>query len=549
MKIVSDMQTKHTQKEIRKILEKATVVLRIGDSDMPNGTGWLFSSRGYILTAGHVLKNAPDDMMLIDECSICFNWDKSKGQENDWIKAKLCFGINNEDKMLDYAILKIMPEKKPEDCFPIPIWTGDYPYDMKCSVLGYHAKEERIVFLTDVMVTGDSGKKYLRLEDQSLTEGFSGSAIFAISDTIFGVLGIQVARYEAGTQGHVEIDTRFGLPLNRIIEHWPPFEDLLITGGVAASEINEPLIVSIYIDDLSVVQRPSQIDLHKFKMEIHNRISALTKGEVKEDLLRCDLLKRLGGLPIAKDICYMGLLFLWLTAELERSKKIIVRLRKVYILIQAILRDSLFHYKLLLGGKYNAVNYYLLKSIETNIDKLYKEAYSTIYDNSKSQNIEFVEDDRLTHYLKLRTGLSEDQVNQFTLSLKTVKSIVAAIPSDLDTDNPDHTKDKWEKYLENKGDGLCSPLDTLSRFTHIQKGIERTLNGLIDDTMTHLRDAFAVVDEIVDGEVKKAKLIQQVPLEDVVLEAILKLPQNSTGPKPWLRAWPTDISLELGITE
>ena len=481
--------------------------------------------------------------MLADECSVCFNWDGTKDTDNIWIPAKCCAGLHREDLMLDYAVLKVSPENVPEGCFPLPVWADDWPYDTKCSVLGYHAEERQMVFLTDVTVKGDCAEKYLRLENQSLIEGFSGSAIFAMTDKLCGVLAIQVARYETKTQERVEIDTRFALPIDRIIKCWPPFDDLLITGGVAASEKNEPLVAAMYSDDFSVVQAPSRAKTQRFIRDVHGRISALTKGEVQQDLLRCNLLKRLGGLPVTKDICYVGLLFLWLTAELKRSKTVVSRLRNIYARVQAIQRDALFHYQLLREKNYNAVDYEPLKSIESNIETLREESFSPLYDDPDSLEAEHDKDARLDHYLRLRTGLGEAEVSKFTSSLRTVKDVLAAIPNDYDPENPKYTRVQWEKYLKNKGDGLYNALKKLSELVNVQEGLERTLDGLIDETRDHLRDAFAVADEIVGGQTKKAKLTLQVPLEDVVLNAILNLPQNSIGKYPFLRAWRTDISI------
>ncbi len=534
-----------TLNEIREILEKATVVIRLGDNSMPKGTGWLFSSRGYILTAGHVLKETYKDPELVEECNVCFSWKKTASQNNIWIKAKLCSGIHHEDLMLDYAVLKVSTEELPEGSFSLLIWADRWPYDAKCSVLGYHAATQKMNYLTNVIVSGDIGTEYLRLSNQSLIEGFSGSAIFAITNRLCGVLAIQVARYNVDKQKHIEVDTRFALPLNRIIEHWPPFEDLLITGGISAREKNEPLVTALYSDNFSVVQIPSQVKTQEFANEVIGRISALTTGKVQQDLLSCDLLKRLGGLPIAKDICYVGLLFLWLTAELKRSKTIVSRLRKVYAHIQAIQRDALFHYQLLREKNYNAVDYELLKSIKSNIETLLDESFLQRYDDPDSLEIEQGKYARINmlYYLSLRTGLDETEVGKFMLSLETVKNVLATVPDIYDPKDPKYSRVKWEKYLREKGDGLYNPLQELSGLIHIQEGLERTLNGLIDETRNHLRDAFTVTNDIFGDKAKEAKLKVQVPLEDVVLSAILNLPQNTTDQNPPLRGWRTNISI------
>ena len=186
---------------VEKIRPAIVAILKEG---RPDGTGFLATSDGHVITAYHVIQGLPRDRIIVE----MYNGEQ--------LPAKLIENYSRDEKYLDFAILKI--DNKKTCCLPLGT---DFKQDDPWTTIGY----ELLKTYKDQPHTGkiigrakrsDENIYFINLvADKPMKGGMSGSPLFnKKNNRVVGV--IEESRdHEA-----------MALPIENIYEIWPELRDL-----------------------------------------------------------------------------------------------------------------------------------------------------------------------------------------------------------------------------------------------------------------------------------------------------------------------------------
>lgn len=194
------------------------------------GTAWLFSHEGYLLTAGHVLgKQNP-----VEELQVRFSEDTPRRA------YKIQWGYQKE-MGIDFAIVKI--DDLPTDRMPLPISlaqqiSGDFKLHGYGKSL-FDRSGGKGEFISPFDPQNTRSNRLFQLRSQELGEGgYSGGAVY--SDQLRAVVAVQVEATRANTGAGR--DTILAMPLYRIVPHWAQLQEIAERGQpttITSSDILE----------------------------------------------------------------------------------------------------------------------------------------------------------------------------------------------------------------------------------------------------------------------------------------------------------------------
>ena len=195
--------------EVGDLLTQATcAVLETaqGDHGSAIGTAWLAKDDGYLLTAGHVVKD------LFDEGEV---WLRFPDTDQDERATFAVNPVHDKQAALDFAVLKL---DLPNGRTPLPftlVSRADGPVRARGyggNLPGAQSGGDGILAPAgNYMRGGQSWAYYFQYATTNLAaKGFSGAAIY--SDVAGAVIGLQVTE-EGGRQA-------FAMPLARIADYW-----------------------------------------------------------------------------------------------------------------------------------------------------------------------------------------------------------------------------------------------------------------------------------------------------------------------------------------
>lgn len=190
---------------IDKIRPAIVAILR---DDGPNGTGFLVTSDGYIITAYHVIKELPADNILVET---------SAGEK---YQTALIEEYSNKEDSLDFAILKI---KEDENFYCLPLKIGFKEGD-QWTTFGYESIKNYKGVPNAGKILGraersDDVKNYFIniIAYKPVKGGMSGAPLFSkINNAVIGVI----------EEGRKESNEAMALPIEKILETWPELKTL-----------------------------------------------------------------------------------------------------------------------------------------------------------------------------------------------------------------------------------------------------------------------------------------------------------------------------------
>ena len=154
-------------------------IVAILDDDSPNGTGFLVTSDGYVITAYHVIEELKTDNIMLET---------SDGKK---YASELIGDHSHKEESLDFAILKIKEDKK----FHYLPLKKDFKQDDRWTTLGY----ELLKNYSGVPHTGkivgpakrsDGDIYFIKLNaDNPIKGGVSGAPLFSkVNNAVVGVI-------------------------------------------------------------------------------------------------------------------------------------------------------------------------------------------------------------------------------------------------------------------------------------------------------------------------------------------------------------------------
>ncbi|MFG3558671.1 trypsin-like peptidase domain-containing protein [Micromonospora sp. NPDC047557] len=191
------------------LLTTAVCGISIGDRPV-SGTGWLASSAGVVLTAGHLLSDGGDV------------WVTFPGQPP--LPARVLLAAHRAAEGVDFAVLEVDPA--PRRVAPFPVALVHSPRGSFTSA-GYGVTLRSISAGAGEIIGpfdphNDAGFRLFRCRSPELAEpGYSGAPI--LSDELGAVVGIQI---EAVTTSRGARDTVLAMPLYRVASAWNRLEEI-----------------------------------------------------------------------------------------------------------------------------------------------------------------------------------------------------------------------------------------------------------------------------------------------------------------------------------
>jgi hypothetical protein len=479
------------------------------------GTAFLISPRGYLLTAGHLIQPRSQQGHVTVK-------DSQNGKP---LGARVVRRIFDASTQLDYAVLIV--EGAHLSAEPLPL----YPHESKSKtghahVCGLNPDARDVEFVPSVPYKGSLGNKkslLLRLESENIIDGYSGAAAFDEKrEDVFAVL-------VAGL--HCTRSVHYALPIHRIAEDWPPLLDILANDGSLVPA--EGQTCEQMLEEHRFVQEGEVLD-EALVNAILERVSALTgPKELSDDHLKCARSSRGGRYTRSGRLCSVGLVSLWLTAELKRSKTITERVRKCISFLKPIFETIEIVYPRISAEKLQVVpcaSFMLIKEKIKGLEGVFTRSLDSKKDEDEAHATPWY--GRLARFLERRCGLGAEQMMDFGKLLETTKLNLESIPPEYE--KIEHAQNlAWKKFLEIHRVSLAPNLLGFLSQSQVLRNLESVLDGLIRDTRHRLCNAFSVVGE-------KPPFPPGRPIELVIRDAALSLPQNSEE-SPTLNAWPAKL--------
>ncbi len=199
-------------------MQQSSCKVIVNDGDV-EGTGWLCSNCGHIITAGHLFvedKQMLDSYVKVKVHFIGYNL----------VVANLLIAQRDDEKAIDYAVLKM--EKLFSEMLPLHI---DTSLNVKGSVkiCGFGNIFNALTYADGVIegkaVRMDGEAYWLKINAQNaVQQGYSGGAVVSLESN--AVIGIQtdVSTRENGADS----STTFAMPIDRILKLYPRLKEYVI---------------------------------------------------------------------------------------------------------------------------------------------------------------------------------------------------------------------------------------------------------------------------------------------------------------------------------
>lgn len=202
------------------IQESSCKVIVSGDGAKIEGTGWLCSNSGHIITAGHLFVK---DGQEFDNCAKV----EVRFIGQNYIDVDVLTAQRDDKRRIDFAILKMR-----ELCGgvePLRIDSSSAPKGL-VKICGFGKVFNNESTIADGMIEGkairmDGEAYWLKLNAQNaVQQGYSGGAVVSMESN--AVIGIQVEASE--TEIGTESNTMFAMPIDRVLKLYPELRKYVI---------------------------------------------------------------------------------------------------------------------------------------------------------------------------------------------------------------------------------------------------------------------------------------------------------------------------------
>lgn len=205
------MEIESTNLRANNLLEHATCSLIIENSVI--GTAWLFNKEGYLLTAGHLFKDAYSEDFPI----------KVQFLEAPPRAAVIIKSHYNPDQCLDFAILKLI-----ENIENIPL-----PYQLSTNPIGsfisrgygnnlFFSSLARGEIIGSYMYDNTKEKCLFQLTSKEIGQkGFSGAPIMLFRESVVVAMQVETTAVSSGAGRDISL----AIPLYRIADYWPKLKE------------------------------------------------------------------------------------------------------------------------------------------------------------------------------------------------------------------------------------------------------------------------------------------------------------------------------------